>query len=49
LILFLCNENEFDPVRDTVKNPILPDPVIPPVNSEFKEPVTDESVIKACP
>jgi hypothetical protein len=34
-----------DPVLETVKNPILPDPVIPPENSEFKEPVTDESVI----
>ena len=30
--LFLRIENEFDPVLETVKNPILPDPVIPEVN-----------------
>jgi hypothetical protein len=36
--LFFLNKKELEPVLETVKSPIVPDPVIPDVKSELAEP-----------
>jgi hypothetical protein len=44
--LFFLNRKELEPVLETVKSPIVPDPVTPPENSELDDPDIESSVIK---